>query len=172
MVIILLELMRNRRSIRKFEDKPVEKEKLDAIIECALRSPSSRGRRPWKVWTVTEKEKLKIISKARPHGLDFVADAPMAFVVAGYPDVTDVWIEDCSIVSIVIQLEAETLGLGSCWGQIRRRMKSQELSSSDYLKTQLGLEEDCEVLSIVAVGYKAEEKKGHSEIPYSKFKLI
>ncbi len=168
----MLELMRNRRSIRKFEDKPVEKEKLDAIIECALRSPSSKGRRPWKIWTVTDKGKLENISKARPHGLDFVANAPVAFVVAGYPDVTDVWIEDCSIVSIVIQLEAESLGLGSCWGQIRHRMESPQLSSSDYLKKQLELEDECEVLSVIAVGYKAEDKKGHSEVPYNKLKLI
>lgn len=168
----MLELMRNRRSTRKFEDRPVEKEKLDAIIECALRSPSSRGRRPWKIWTVKDKAGLETISKARPHGLEFVAGAPVAFVVAGYPDVTDVWIEDCSIVSIVMQLEAESLGLGSCWGQIRRRMQSDDMSSSDYLKKELNLEDECEVLSVIAVGYKAEEKKGHKDVPYGKIELI
>ncbi|MBN2557874.1 MAG: nitroreductase family protein [Clostridia bacterium] len=164
----MLEMMRSRRSIRKFEDKPVEKEKLDVIIECALRSPSSMGKRPWKIWTVKDRADLEKMSKAKPHGLDFVAKAPVAFIVAGYPDAADVWIEDCSIVSIVLQLEAEMLGLGSCWGQIRRRMYDENTSSSDYLKSAMGLDADCEVLSIIAIGYKAEEKKGHSGIPSEK----
>lgn len=164
----MLELMRNRRSIRKFLDKPVEVEKLDSILECALRSPSSMGKRPWKIWVVTEKSVLEKASQAKPHGVDFVAEAAVAYIVTGYPKVTDMWIEDCSIVSIIIQLEAEHLGLGSCWGQIRGRMHDEKTTSSEYLKTTLGIESECEVLSIIAVGYKGEEKPGHIDIPYDK----
>lgn len=167
----MLELMKNRRSIRKFLDKPVEVEKLNDILECALRSPSSRGRRPWKIWVVTEKTVLDKVSLAKPHGVEFVAEAPVAYIVAGYPKVTDMWIEDCSIVSIIIQLEAEHLGLGSCWGQIRSRMHDEETTASEYLKTTLGLESECEVLSIIAVGYKGEEKQGHIDVPYDKSEL-
>lgn len=164
----MLELMRNRRSIRKFLDTPVEKEKLDAILECALRSPSSRGRMPWKIIAVTDKVLLEKLSKAKPSGGFFIEEAYVAYVVTGNPEITDMWIEDCSIVSIIIQLEAEALGLGSCWCQIRNRQHDDGLMASDYIKNILDLEKNCEVLSIIAVGYKGEDKQGHSEVPYDK----
>ena len=164
----MLELMRNRRSIRKFTDKPIEKEKLDKILECALRSPSSRGRQPWEITVITDRKMLKRLSQAKPHGGLFIADADVAYVVAGFPEVTDMWIEDCSIVSIVIQLEAEDQGLGSCWVQIRNRPHDDTLMASDYIKSELDLDDSCEVLSIIAVGYKGEEKEGHTDVPYDK----
>lgn len=164
----MLELMRSRRSIRKFTDKPIEKEKLDKILECALRSPSSRGRQPWKITVITDRGMLKKLSKAKPHGGLFIAEADIAYVVAGYPEITDMWIEDCSIVSIVIQLEAEAQGLGSCWVQIRKRPHDDSEMASDYIKSELDLDDNCEVLSIIAVGYKGEEKEGHADVPYEK----
>jgi len=167
----MLELMRNRRSIRKFQDTPVEKEKLDAILECALRSPSSRGRQPWKITVVTDRDLLKKLSKAKPGGGLFIEEATVAYVVSGYPKITDMWIEDCSIVSVVIQLEAESLGLGSCWCQIRNRPHNDTVMASDYIKETLDIDKTCEVLSIIAVGYKGEDKTGHAAVPYDKSEL-
>jgi len=164
----MLELMRNRRSIRKFQDMPVEKDKLDAILECALRSPSSRGRQPWKITVVTDKALLNKISNSKPGGDLFIEEAYVAYVVSGYPEITDMWIEDCSIVSIIIQLEAESLGLGSCLCQIRNRPHNDAVMASDYIKETLDLDETCEVLSIIAVGYKGEDKTGHNTVPYDK----
>lgn len=168
----MLELMRKRRSIRKYEEKPIEQEKLDAIMECALRSPSSKHRRPWTVWAVSNVEVKKKLAVSKPSGVLFMDQAPVVYVVAGYPEVSECWIEDCSIVSTVIQLEAEVLGLGSCWGQIRGRMHDDGLSSSEYIKELLGMDKDCEVLCIISVGYPAEEKEGRSDVPYSKSNII
>lgn len=55
-------------------------------------------------------------------GAAFLADAAMAVVVMADPLASDVWIEDASIASIMIQLQAEDLGLGSCWIQVRERL--------------------------------------------------
>ena len=168
----MLELMRKRRSIRKYEDRPVEQAKLDSIMECALRSPSSKHRRPWTVWSVTDRELITKLAVSKPSGVLFMDQAPVIYVVAGYPEVSECWIEDCSIVSTVIQLEAESLGLGSCWGQIRGRDFSDVTSSSDYIKNLLGMDDDCEVLCIISVGYAAEEKESRMDVPYSKSKTI
>lgn len=168
----MLEMMRNRRSIRKFLDKPVESEKMEAILECALRSPSSRGRQPWKVSVVTNRDLLVKLSNAKPSGGLFVDESYAAYVVSGYPKISDMWIEDCSIVSIVIQLEAETLGLGSCWVQVRGRSHDDKTSASEYIKTLLDLDNECEVLCMIAIGYKGEDKSGHSEVPYEKSESI
>jgi len=168
----MLELMRKRRSIRKYRNKPVEQGKLDAIMECALRSPSSKHRRPWTIWAVTEAELRKKLAVSKPSGVLFMDEAPVIYIVAGYPEVSECWIEDCSIVATVIQLEAERLGLGSCWGQIRGRNFSDEITSSEYIKRLLEMDQDCEVLCIVSVGYPAEEKEGRMDVPYSKSKII
>jgi len=170
-VVDMLELMKNRRSIRKFLDKPIESEKLDSILECALRSPSSMGRQPWKVTVVHDKNHLEKLSVAKPSGGLFIKESAIAYVVAGYPQITPIWIEDCSIVSTVIQLEAESLGLGSCWVQIRGRMHDDDTSASDNIKSLLELDTDCEVLCVIAVGYKGENKQGHQSVPYEKSEL-
>ncbi len=168
----MLELMRKRRSIRKYESNLIEQEKLDSIMECALRSPSSKHRRPWTVWAVTDTVLKSKLAVSKPTGVLFMDQAPVIYVVAGYPEVSECWIEDCSIVSTIIQLEAESLGLGSCWGQIRGRDFNDALTSSAYVKSLLGMDDDCEVLCLISVGYAAEEKEGRMDIPYSKSKTI
>ena len=141
-------------------------------MECALRSPSSKHRRPWTVWAVTDANLKKKLTVSKPGGVLFMDQAPVIYVVAGYPEVSDCWIEDCSIVSTVIQLEAEALGLGSCWGQIRTRNYSDNVTSSEYVKDLLGMDKDCEVLCLISVGYPGEEKEGRTDVPYSKGKTI
>ena len=65
---MFIELLRNRRSRRKFEDRPVEKEKIDLLVEAALRSPSSKGINPWEFVVVTDPEIIARLAAAKPHG--------------------------------------------------------------------------------------------------------
>jgi nitroreductase len=81
-------LMKKRRSIRAYADRPVEKEKVEIIIEAALRSPSGRAARPWSFVVVTGKSLLGKLSVARPQGAAFVKEAPLAIVVCGDPGET------------------------------------------------------------------------------------
>ena len=54
--------------------------------------------------------------------------APLAVVICADETLNDAWIEDCSIASILLQLTAQSIGLGSCWIQIRNRMYSEKIS--------------------------------------------
>ena len=169
-MVKLLELLKTRRSIRKFQNKEVEKEKVDAILKGALLSPSSKARRPWEFVAVTDKEVLKKLSQCREHGAQFLAGAPLGIVVIANPEACDVWIEDTSIASIIIQLTAHSLGLGSCWIQVRERFYTDNEKSEDYIKQVLGIPEKYFVECIVAIGYPEEEKKPYAEadLPYHK----
>jgi nitroreductase len=158
----ILNLLRKRRSIRQFTGKLVETEKIDALIEAALRTPTSRARNPWEFIVVTEPVLLGKLADAKEHGSAFLASAPLAFVVAADATKSDVWSEDCSIAAMVIQLAAEELGLGSCWVQIRLRPHNEECSAEEYLKTLLGLPPSHAVECIIGIGYPAEEKAGHA----------
>lgn len=158
---MFIDLIRSRRSIRKYQERPVENEKIDLLIETALRAFSSRNTQPWEFVVVTDSEILSRLSRARPSGLAFFENAPLAIVICADPSKTDVWVEDASIAGAFLHLAATDLGLGSCWGQIRKRDHSAGQSASDYVAKLLGLKDSLEVESMIAIGYPAEEKAPH-----------
>ncbi len=170
---MFLSLIEKRRSIREFLDKPVEASKIDMLIEAALRSPSSMGKNPWEFVVVKEKDLFEKLSTAKQFGSTFVENAPLAIVVCADPDTSDVWVEDASIASIYIHLAAESIGLGSCWVQIRNRMRDETVSSQAYLAELLGIPDSRQVLAMVAIGYPDEEKPPHTkeELQYGKVYL-
>ncbi len=159
---MILDLLQQRRSVRKFQSKPLEPEKLDRLIESLLRAPSSRGRSPWEFIVVDDPALLQNLGTAKAHGAAFLAGAPLAVVIAADPARSDVWVEDCAIAAILLQLAAEALGLGSCWVQIRLRQRSDSASAEDYLKELLHLPAGQRVLSVVGIGYPAEKPAGHA----------
>ena len=156
-------VIQKRRSIRKFLEKQVEDEKIDMLVEAALRSPSSRGLNPWEFIVVTEQGLLEKLSKAKQHGSQFLQNAPLGIVVCGNPDKSDTWIEDTSIASIFILLAAESMGLGGCWIQIRERMHDDTKTAQDYIGQLLHIPEKLKVESIIALGYPAEQKTPHAK---------
>jgi nitroreductase len=160
---MFIDLLRARRSIRRFQNRPVEKEKIDALIEAALRSPSSRGFNPWEFVVVTEPDMIADLSKAKPHGSSFLKHAPLAVVICADPEKSDVWVEDASIASIILHLAATDLGLGSCWIQIRLREHDAKQTAQEYIAGLLGLKKEMAVESIMAIGYAEEAKPGHPE---------
>lgn len=167
---MFLTMLRSRRSIRRFKNWEVEKEKIDMLAEAVLRSPSSRGLNPWEFIVVKDKELLDKLSHSKEHGSLFLNEAPLAFVVIADPDRCDVWVEDCSVASIIIHLTAHSLGLGSCWVQIRERMFNQEETAEDYIKETLDIPAKYKVEAIIGIGYPDEEKPGHSieSLPFDK----
>jgi len=159
---VFLNLLQNRRSIRKYKANRVEKEKIDKIIEAALRSPSSRGINPWQIIVIDDKKLIEKLSKSKKYGSAFLNNSPSCIVVCGDRQKSDVWIEDASIVSIIISLTAESLDLGSCWVQIRNRMHDDNITSDDYVRKILNIPENLCVESIISIGYADEKLPSHS----------
>jgi nitroreductase len=170
---MVMSVIRKRRSIRKFKPSPVEPEKVDMLVEAALRAPSSRGLQPWEFVVVTDKDLLDKLSRAKTHGSAFLRNAPLAVVVCADPDKSDVWVEDCSIAAILMQLAAESLELGSCWIQIRERMHDDTRSAEGYIAELLRIPKKLKVESVIAIGYPAETKPPHKreELPFDKVYL-
>ncbi len=161
----MLELLRKRRSIRKFKKDRIAQATIDDLKEAVLRSPSSRNNRPWKFFFVQDAEVLTRLSRCKESGSAFLKDASLAVVVCGDETLSDVWIEDCSIGAIILHLTAESLGLGGCWIQIRNRIHSAETTAEDYVRNILGIVHPLRVLAIIAIGLPDEVKAGH---PYEK----
>jgi nitroreductase len=158
---MFMRLLEGRRSIRKFTDQPVEEDKLKVLIEAALRSPSGRGINPWEFIIVEDRQILAKLSEAKQSGAAFLKGAPLGIVVCANPDKSDTYIEDASIASIIIQLAAESIGLGSCWIQMRNRNHKDGRPAQEHIAQLLKVPADCIVQSVIAVGYPAESKAPH-----------
>lgn len=155
----LNELLKSRRSTRKYTEEALKPEQVELLLKAALMSPASKSRNPWEFIVVEDKEVLKKLAGCKKHGAALVENAALAIVVAADPLKSDVWIEDASIASILIQLQAEDLGLGSCWVQVRCRETEYGIDSEEYVKDLLELPQQLGVLSIIAIGNKAEFRK-------------
>jgi nitroreductase len=154
-----IELLQNRRSKRKFTSQKIEPEKIEQLINAALMSPTGKKTNHWDFIVVENPGMLEKLSVCKPHSAKLIAGAPLAIVVVGDPQLSDTWVEDCSIASIIIQLEAEELGLGSCWVQVRNREHDAHSMSDDYIKELLAIPAEKSVLSVIAIGYPDEIKK-------------
>lgn len=170
----MIELLRQRRSIRKYLDKEIEPEKIEILKEALLRSPSSRNIRPWRFVFVTNKSKLRTLSEAKQHGASFLRGASLGIVVCAEREKSDVWVEDCSIASTFVQLVAHSLRLGSCWIQIRKRDHNKEKTAEMFIKEALELADNYQIESIIAVGHPAEAKEGvsKSELEWDKVEMV
>jgi nitroreductase len=171
--ITLLELVRKRRSIRAYTEDPVDRETVESLVEVLLRAPSSRGINPWEFVVVDDKELLSQLSTSKRHGSSFLKGAPLGIVVCADSTKSDVWVEDCSIAAILVQMAAQSLGLGSCWIQIRNRPHDAEISAEQYIQGLLGLPEHVKVECIVGIGHPAEKRRplSASQLQYDKVRL-
>lgn len=160
------EVIEKRRSIRKFSGKPVEKEKIDAIIDTAMRAPSARNARSSEFVIISDPRTMTQLSIAKPSGAGFIKDAPLAIVVLADPQKSHLSTDNAAISAAYIQLAAQALGLGSCWSHMRGNAHSEQQSTNDYLAGLLNTPRHLESLCIIAIGYPDEEKT-----PYVKEEL-
>lgn len=166
----MLELLKKRRSIRKYKNRKVDSDKIENLVRAALLSPSSRWTRPWEFIVVTDRELLAALSRAKQSGSGFLKGAPLGIVVAADPGKCDVWVEDTSIASIIIQLAAESMGLSSCWIQIRERIHEDGQPAEQYIRNLLNIPDNLKVECIIGVGYGDEQKPPYrdEELLYDK----
>lgn len=159
---MFMDLLEKRRSIRKYTEQAVEPEKIRMLVEAALRSPSGRGINPWEFIIVEDRQILSELAQAKQSGAAFLKGAPLGIVVCANPEKSDTFVEDASIASIIIQLAAESMGLGSCWIQMRNRYHRDGRPAQEHIEQLLDIPEQCIVQSVIAIGYPAETKEPHS----------
>ena len=149
--------------MRKFTSEELTQEEVVTLLKAALMAPTSKRSNCWQFIVVDEKECLERLSYCKKSGSDFLKDTALAIVVLADPLASDVWIEDASIASIYLQLQAEDLGLGSCWIQVRERFTTDGVSANEYIHEVLDIPLQLQVLSIIAIGHKGMERKPFDE---------
>jgi nitroreductase len=153
----LLNLMRNRRSIRTYTGQPISQDKLDQILRAGLLAPSSKNIRPVEFIVVETKDTLRALARSKAAGAVHLANAACAIVVLGDSGQADAWIEDCSIAMTYMMLMAEQMDIGACWIQERLRQTASGQSAGDFVRELLAIPKQYEVEAILALGISAEQ---------------
>lgn len=159
------QLCRQRRSIRKYADKPVEQDKIDYILRCALMSPSGKRLNPWEFYVISDHDSLIRLKDCKTYGSGMFETAKAAIVVALDATKTDTWQCDGAIAAHNMLLAAEDIGLGACWCQIYGRDESEQL-----VRTVAHVSGNLTILCIISLGYKDEERRMYDldKLPYEK----
>lgn len=149
----MLDVIRERRSIRQYENKPVPAGLVRELMEAACYAPSGRALCPWHFLVVDDPQKLQDMTKIHPY-MGMLRTAPMAVVVCGDVERSpELWTSDCAAATQNILLQAQALGLGTCWCGIY----PYEQRMADFAEL-FGLPKNIKVYSGIAVGYPAERK--------------
>ena len=157
------ELIKTRRSMRQFTDELLSGDDVKLLLRAGLMSPSSKGLHSYEFIVVEDKEMLTALSRSKAVGSDFLAGAPLAIVVLADPRISDVWTEDASVAATNILLQAEDLGLGACWIQLRERQDAEGRPTEDIVKSLLAVPAEMRAVCMIAVGHKGMERKPQNE---------
>lgn len=154
---VMTEILQNRRSIRKFTERQLTAAEQDCLQKAVLLAPTSRDLQPCEFFWLTDGEKIKQLAAVKGGGTTPLKTAPLAVVIAADPAKCDVWVEDSSLAAYTLLLQAEAMGLGACWVQIRKRSNDSG-DAEDNVKSLLALPKNLRVLAIICIGEKAENK--------------
>lgn len=151
-ILDFFEVIRNRRSIRKYQDKSVEKEKLQKILEAARLAPSAMNRQPYKLIVVSKKDILSKMNSACNQDWK----APIMIAMVSIPkeawvrdDGEEYWKADAAIAMHQVSLAAFAEGLGTCWIAAFKEKEVKEL---------LGVDSGSRIPFLSPLGYPAENK--------------
>lgn len=151
---MFIDIVRSRKTCRRFTAEPLTDEEKALLTEAGSLAPTSRNLGSVRIHPVDDIEVIRRLAACKDSGATALETATYAVVVAADTSI-DTWVEDASIASILLQMEAEDLGIGSCWIQVRMRRKG-DVSADDVIHGIMGLPRDVSVLSIIAFGRKAE----------------
>lgn len=159
----------HRVSIRKYENREVEQEKILQILKAGMQAPSAADQQPWEFYVITRPELLKELAQVSPYA-DCVANAPAAIVPVYRkenlicPQYAQI---DLSIAQENMWLETDSLGLGGVWLGIAPQAERMEA-----VRTVLDLPENVEAFSIFALGYPAENREQENRFDENRIHYI
>ncbi len=146
----LKEAIKLRRSVRKFESTPVEREKVEEMLRAAMQAPSAHNQQPWEFLVVEDRDKLKELSQVHQFATP-LAEAPLGIVVLlnrRQLKAEPFWQQDIAAAVQNMMLQAVDLGLGTVWMGI-----APVEHNMARVKEMCQLPEDVEAFGLFAVGY-------------------
>ena len=154
----MLDLIKKRRSIRRYTGETVSDADIRALLEAAMAAPSADNIQPWEFVVVQDRALRRQLGETHPWA-NMCADAPVVFVVCGLERRSEHWVEDTSAATENLLLAAAALDLGAVWVGVYPARHSEE-----HVRTALGIPRDLRVLCLVPVGHPAESRPPHTKM--------
>ncbi len=149
----VLELLKSRRSIRKYKSTPVEEEKIQKCLEAAQWAPSASNKQPWEFMIVKDNRTRQKLAKIHPYA-KFVAESPVVFIPLTNPSIHAKYHQsDTALATMQFMIMAHAQGLGTCWAGVIKA------SFEKKIKSLLGIPDNLDVLALVSVGYPDQERE-------------
>ena len=172
----LLEMMYNRRSVRKYTGEPVSEDDVKKVVSAGLLGATGKNIKPWEFIVVNHKDVLQKLADCRTGSVAMLKSCEAAIVVIADENKTDVWVEDCSVAMANMHLMADSLGLGSCWVQARLREANDGRTAEDFVKDALTIPANYKVEAILTLGQPEGKPAAYTEddllfekVHYNKF---
>ena len=157
----VIEVIRKRRSVRSYADRPVERDKVERLLEAARLAPSASNRQEWRFVVVTDPQRRTALAKAAANQ-DFVGEAPVVIAACAEHDGHVMRCGqpshpiDVAIAIDHMTLQAVAEGLGTCWiGAFYE----------EPVKDILGIPDEIRVVELLTVGYPAGQPRPLSRLP-------
>ncbi len=151
------ELIAKRRSIRKYDARPIPQEVIDRLVDATLTAPSSRNSHSTHLMVITDPQLIAQMATMRDYGSAFMKSAPLTILVMGDTTVTDKWLVNASISATMLQLACVEEGLGSCWvhvdGSLCFKDQPDGPTADQFLRRLLPIPDHFNILCAVAIGY-------------------
>jgi nitroreductase len=155
-----VQVIKKRRSVRKFEPKPVPEEIIRDILDCARLAPTAINIQPWLFGAVTDPELKSQVADMTDYG-KFIKDCAVCFVV--FADSTQKYfLEDGCAATENILLACTAHGIGSCW------VAGHKKGYADSIREHLNVPEPYTLVALIAAGYSTQrpspKKKSLDEV--------
>ncbi|WP_163538012.1 nitroreductase family protein [Gracilibacillus sp. YIM 98692] len=160
----VLEAIQHRREITKYKPTPIKQEVLQKVVEAAYFAPTGNNLPSKDIIVVTDKQLLKELGDTTPF-MPWIKDAQAGIAITGRPDISKYWLQDSSIASGYLWLEAVNLGLGGAFGAVYHAEDPEESERREnHARRTLSIPDDRRVLAIIGLGYPAENKAPKTKI--------
>ncbi|MCL2197830.1 MAG: nitroreductase family protein [Defluviitaleaceae bacterium] len=156
-----LEIIKTRRSIRKYKPTPVTAEQTQALLEAAMLAPSACNTRPWRFIAITSREMLDKLANTHPYA-KMLHTAPLCIAIVALPKTQErddnlpegFYPQDCGAATQNILLQAEAMGLGSCWCGVHPKE-----ATTKAIREALNIPDEEIPFCLIAIGKKDEAPK-------------
>ena len=156
----MLDLIRKRRTIRRFTEDNISEEQVDTLLEMAMCAPNRLNGQPWHFVVIRDKELQKQIAdtyQVRP----YVEQAPVVIAIGANPAESATWMMDISAAAENLLLAATAMGLGGAWFGAPGTVLWQQ--TEDLLREALSVPPHIRIPTMLAIGHPAQEPPPHGK---------
>ena len=161
----IFDAIKKRREITKFLNKQISEEELETLLNSGYLAPAGNSLPSREFILVTNPNVLKHLSKSTPF-VPWLDGSAAAIVITGRPEISKYWLQDASIASGFIWLQATELGLGAAFGAIYHSEDADESAKREnYVRDALSIPEDRRIVAILGLGYPERQPPAKPLLP-------